>query len=247
MLKSHAGHRLAAGVIHAVRWLRANVDLFMLVVLAILVITGWLVAELADEVQEGSTQRWDNWVLRQFRRSGDMTTPVGPAWLQDAWRDITALGSGAVLTLVTLGVAGYLLMRRQHRTLVLLVVATFGGVLLSLLLKSLFSRPRPPFASEEIYVLTSSFPSGHSMLSAVVYLTLGALLARTSNRHRHKVYFIGVAVVITGLTGFSRVYLGAHYPTDVLAGWGFGLIWALLFWLIARYLQKRGTIERPSD
>lgn len=85
------------------------------------------------------------------------------------------------------------------------------------------------------------------MLSAVVYLTLGALLARASNRYRHKMYFIGAAAVVTGLTGFSRIYPGAHYPTDVLAGWGFGLIWALLFWLIARYLQKRGTIERPSD
>ncbi len=231
----------------ALRWLRTNVDLFMLVVLAILVITCWVVAELADEVQEGSTQRWDNWVLRRFRGSADMTTPIGPPWFRDAWRDITALGSTAVLTLVTVGVAGYLLMRRQRRTLVLLIVATLGGALLSLLLKSLFSRPRPPFGSEEVYVLTSSFPSGHSMLSAVVYLTLGALLARTSNRHRHKVYFLGVAVVITGLIGFSRVYLGVHYPTDVLAGWGFGLIWALLFWLIARYLQKRGTIERPSD
>jgi undecaprenyl-diphosphatase len=98
-----------------------------------------------------------------------------------------------------------------------------------------------------LYITTSSFPSAHSMLSAVVYLTLGALLARTSNRYRHKVYFLGIAVVVTGLIGFSRVYLGAHYPTDVLAGWGVGLIWALLFWLIARYLQKRGTIERPSD
>ncbi len=246
-MKPHAGHRLAAGAIRAVRWLRTNVDLFMLVVLTILVITSWVVAELADEVQEGSTQRWDNWVLRQFRGPADMTTPVGPAWFREAWRDITALGSGAVLALVTLGVAGYLLLRRQHRTLVLLIVATFGGALLSLLLKSLFSRPRPPFASEEVYVLTSSFPSGHSMLSAAVYLTLGALLARTSNRYRHKVYFLGVAAVITGLIGFSRVYLGVHYPTDVLAGWGFGLIWALLFWLIARHLQKQGTIERPSD
>jgi undecaprenyl-diphosphatase len=231
----------------ALRWFRANVDLFMLVVLAIVVITSWVVAELADEVHEGSTQRWDNWVLHQFRRSGDMTTPIGPAWFQEAWRDITALGSSAVLALVTLGVAGYLLMRRQYRTLVLLVVATLSGAVLALLLKSLFSRPRPPFASEDIYIVTSSFPSGHSMLSAVVYLTLGALLARTSNRYRHKVYFLGVAVVVTGLIGFSRVYLGAHYPTDVLAGWGFGLIWALLFWLVARYLQKRGAIERPLD
>ncbi len=246
-MKSPATYRLAAWAARALRWLRTNVDLFTLIVLAILVITSWVVAELADEVQEGATHRWDNWVLRQFRRPADITTPIGPEWFRDAWRDITALGSSAVLALVTLGVAGYLLLRRQHHTLVLLVIATLGGAGLALLLKSLFSRPRPPFASEDIYTMTSSFPSGHSMLSAVVYLTLGALLARTTNRYRHKVYFLGVAVVVTGLIGFSRVYLGAHYPTDVLGGWGFGLIWALAFWLIARYLQKRGAIEQPSD
>ena len=239
--------RWARKALRLLGWLKQNTDLFVLAALAIILITTWLVVELADEVQEGTTQRYDEWVLRCLREPGDITNPIGPAWFRDAWRDITALGSGAVLALVTLGVAGYLLLRRQYRTVVLLVVATLSGAVLALLLKSLFSRPRPPFASEEMYLLTSSFPSGHSMLSAVVYLTLGALLARTSNRHRHKVYFIGVAVVITGLTGFSRVYLGAHYPTDVLAGWGFGLIWALLFWLIARYLQKQGTIERPSD
>src|SRR5512143_1224265 len=138
----------------ALRRLRANVDLFMLAILAILVITSWVVAELADEVQEGSTQRWDNWMLRQFRRPGDMTTPIGPAWFRDAWRDITALGSGAVLALVTLGVAGYLLIRRQYRMLVLLVVATISGAALALLLKSLFSRPRPPFVSDELFIMT---------------------------------------------------------------------------------------------
>jgi undecaprenyl-diphosphatase len=244
-LRSHGRHRLTAAVVRTVRWLRTNVDLLMLVVLAVIVITGWLVAELADAVQEGATQRWDNWVLRQFRRPGDLTTPIGPPWLRDAWRDIAALGSAAVLTLVTWGVAGYLLMRKQYRTLILLLAATISGTILSVLLKDLFARSRPPFASRELYIVTSSFPSGHSMISAVVYLTLGALLARTSDQYRYKIYFISVAAVITGLIGFSRIYLGVHYPTDVLAGWGFGLIWALLFWLIARYLQKRGTIEPP--
>ena len=227
-------------------WLRANVDLFMLVALAVIIITGWLAVELADEVLEGTTQQYDEWVLRHLRAPGDLHDPVGPEWFEDIWRDITALGSSAILTLVTVSCAVYLLMRRHHRTLLLLLAATLGGLVVVLVLKNMFDRPRPEFASPDAYVLTASFPSGHSMLSAVVYLTLGALLARTTNEYRYKVYFLTMAVLVTVLIGFSRVYLGVHYPTDVLAGWSVGLLWALLCWLVARLLQRRGTIEPPQ-
>ncbi len=131
--------------------------------------------------------------------------------------------------------------------LVLLVVATVGGLLVSLLLKNFFARPRPEFAAPDTYVLTASFPSGHSMLAAVVYLTLGVLLARTSDRYRYKLYFVLMALLVTILIGLSRIYLGAHYPTDVLAGWSIGLIWALACWLAAYFLQKRGAIEQPRE
>ncbi|OHB68658.1 MAG: hypothetical protein A2Y77_15845 [Planctomycetes bacterium RBG_13_62_9] len=240
-------HRLAAGAWTTMLWFRENTDLLMLIALAIIVVTSWLAAELADEVLEGTTQKYDEWVLRQLRTPGDLHDPVGPEWFEDMWRDITALGGSAVLTLVTAGVAGYLLMQRHRRTLVLLLAATLGGLIVTLLLKSLFARPRPEFAAPDAYVLTASFPSGHSMLSAVVYLTLGALLARTSTQYRAKLYFVGMAMLVTMLVGFSRVYLGVHYPTDVLAGWSVGLIWALLCWLVARFLQRRGAIEQPQD
>jgi undecaprenyl-diphosphatase len=231
----------------AYHWLCQNVDLFMLIALAMIAITGWLVAELADEVLEGTTQHYDEWILCRLRTPGDTTDPIGPEWFEDVWRDITALGSITVLALVTMACAGYLLMRRRYRMLGLLGAATVGGLLASLLLKNLFARPRPEFASAATHVVTSSFPSGHSMLSAVVYLTLGALLARTSTRLRYKLYFVTVALLITILVGLSRIYLGVHYPTDVLAGWSFGLIWALLCWLVARFLQRRGAIEQPSE
>jgi undecaprenyl-diphosphatase len=227
-------------------WLQRNVDLVMLVALAIIVIAGWLVVELADEVLEGTTQQYDEWILRQLRTPGDMADPIGPEWFEDMWRDITALGGFTILTLVTIACAGYLLMRRRYRMLALLAATTVGGLVVSLLLKNLFARPRPEFGSADTYVLTASFPSGHSMLSAVVYLTLGVLLARTSERFRYKIYFISVALVISMLVGLSRVYLGVHYPTDVLAGWSLGLIWALLCWLVAQFLQKRGAIEPPQ-
>jgi len=175
-----------------------------------------------------------------------MTDPLGPDWFEDMWRDVTALGSLTVLTLVTLACAGYLSMRGRYRMLVLLAAATGGGLIVSLLLKNLFARPRPEFASAATHVLTASFPSGHSMLSAVVYLTLGVLLARTTTQYRFKLYFITMALVVSLLVGVSRIYLGVHYPTDVLAGWSFGLIWALLCWLVARFLQQRGAVEQPG-
>lgn len=227
-------------------WVRDNTDLLMLAGLALLITTGWLVAELADEVVEGSTQKYDEWVLRRLRVPGDMTDPIGPDWFEDAWRDITALGSYVVLGLMTIACAGYLWMRKHRGVLVLLVVATVGGLVVSLGLKNLFSRPRPEFASGTSHVMTASFPSGHAMLSAVVYLTVAVLLARTTSHYRFRVYYLAVGLILTGLVGLSRIYLGVHYPTDVLAGWSFGLVWALLCWLTAHFLQKRGTIAPPQ-
>ncbi len=246
-MRQDAVNKLMDKALSTYDWFRRNVDFVMLVALAVIVIAGWLVAELADEVLEGTTQQYDEWVLRRLRTPGDTTDPLGPAWFEDMWRDVTALGSFTVLTLVTIACAGYLLMRKRYRMLALLAAATVGGLGVSLLLKNLFARPRPEFASAAAHVMTASFPSGHSMLSAVVYLTLGVLLARTSTQYRYKLYFLSVALVVSMLVGLSRIYLGVHYPTDVLAGWSLGLIWALLCWLVAQFLQKRGNIEPPQE
>jgi undecaprenyl-diphosphatase len=172
---------------------------------------------------------------------------LGPAWLEEVARDLTAIGGIAALSLVTAAVSGYLLICRKYAALALLLAATLGGLLLSTLLKDEFDRPRPAVVPHQSLVMTSSFPSGHSLNSAVVYLTLGAMLAGLSRELRLKLYFFSVALLLTFLVGVSRVYMGVHYPTDVLAGWCAGLAWALLCGLVARRLRRGGLVERVDN
>src|SRR5262249_16044963 len=157
----------------------------------------------------------------------------------EAGRDFSALGGFAVLTLITLAVAGYLLIVRKRHAAILLVVAALGGRLVRHVLKALVDRPRPDVVPHLSHLSSASFPAGRAMLSAVVYLTLGAMLARLVERRRVKTYVLTVAILLTFLVGVSRVFLGVHYPSDVLAGWTAGLVWAVLCWLATRYLQRR--------
>ncbi len=229
-------------------WQRlSSLDLLMLLAVLLLVLSTWAFIEIADEVSERETQRIDRQIILALREPGDPADPRGPPRLEEVGRDLTALGGFAVLSLVTIGVVGYLLLARKYHAMWLVLGATLGGMVLVIWLKELFDRPRPDLVPHLSHVSTASFPSGHSMLSAVVYLTLGALLARLTERRRLKVYVLSFALLLTFLVGVSRVYLGVHYPTDVLAGWAAGLTWAILCWLVARYLQRRGAVERGAD
>jgi undecaprenyl-diphosphatase len=220
------------------------------VLLVILLVAGaiWSFAELADEVMEGDSLGFDRAVLLALRSPADPAEPLGPRWLQETMRDFTALGGMAVLTMMTIAVAGYLVLTGKSRAALDVCVAIGTGILLSSLLKYGFDRPRPDLVPHGSYVYTTSFPSGHSMMSAVVYLTLGALIARVEPGMRIKAYVLSVAVFLTVLIGVSRVYLGVHWPTDVLAGWVVGAAWALLCWAITLWLQRRGAVEsEPGD
>lgn len=206
----------------------------------------WGFIELADEVLEGETQSMDEVILLSLRNPADRSDPIGPGWVEEMGRDVTALGGTSVLVFIVLAAAGHMVLRRKtHAALYLFSTAT-GGILLSLLMKALFSRPRPELVPHESIVYTSSFPSGHSMMAAVVYLSLGALLARLDTRPALRIYVVSVAALLTVAVGISRVYLGVHWPTDVLAGWTAGAVWAMLCWLGARHLQRRGDIEPES-
>ena len=217
----------------------------LLVLLAVLVVVAgiWGFIVLADAVSEGRTQCFDESVLRALRRPDDPAIPIGPRWMEGVGRDLTAMGDVSVLLLTTLAVTGFFLLDGKFAAMGFMLAAVTGGLTVSSLLKAGFERPRPDVVPHLSQVYTSSFPSGHSMMSAVVYLTLGTMLARMVTERRLKFYFLGVALVLTALVGISRVYMGVHYPTDVLAGWTAGLVWATLCWLAARKLQRRGSIE----
>jgi len=226
-------------------WLGAH-EKMVLVALACVVAGVWGFALLADEVLEGGTQAFDQRVLLAFRHS-DTRAPIGSPSVQEAARDITALGGVAVLTLLTAIAAGFLALDGKKHMALFVVGSILGGVAAGTILKDVFHRPRPDLVPVSVYVSGASFPSGHSMMSAVTYLTLGALLARSQERKRVKAYFLMVAMFLTFAIGVTRVYLGVHWPTDVLAGWTAGAVWALLCWLTARWLQARQTLERETE
>jgi undecaprenyl-diphosphatase len=222
----------------------AQDEAVQLLLAALLVVAGtWIFIGLAGEVLEGDTQAFDRWVLQALRSPDDPAWPRGPRWLVEVGRDVTAFGSPALVGILTAIVLGYLWLRRRYGALCFVVVAVAGGGLLGRLLKEIFVRERPePLPC--LWVNSPSFPSGHTVLAVVIYLTLGILLARLEPRLLLKVYVLGVMMTLAFLVGLSRVYLGVHYPTDVLAGWVVGLVWGLLCWLAAWYLQRRGAVER---
>ncbi len=229
----------------ATDWLR-RLEWPVLLILLIAAGSIWAFVELADEVVEGTTAAFDRSILLALRNAQDASQPFGPPWFQEMMRDFTALGSTGVLVLVTAAAAGFLSLEGKRRASLALVLSVAGGMLISQLAKMGLDRPRPDLVPHATVVYTASFPSGHSMMSAAVYLTLGALVARTRRIRRVKVFVLVVAVSLSLLVGVSRVYLGVHWPTDVLAGWAVGAAWALLCWVAMLWLQVHGNVEQAN-
>jgi undecaprenyl-diphosphatase len=216
----------------------------VLTTLLILAASIWIFVEVADEVIEGGSKHIDDQILAMMRNSDG--SPIGPPWLVYAARDLTALGGATVITIVTIAATGFLLLRRRWGTFWLVLASIAGGSALSTTMKRLFDRPRPDLSLHLADVTSLSFPSGHSMLSAVTYLTLGTLLAKTTSDRRVKTYFLCTAALLVIIIGTTRVYLGVHFPTDVLGGWCAGVSWALICSLLARWLQRKGAVEKET-
>ena len=199
----------------------------------------WIGAEMGA----GETRGFDSAILLALRQPGDLATPIGPQWLKLVMIDLTALGGGVVLTLVALVVIGALLVQRKRAEALFVAVALGGGGALGIVLKSGYGRPRPDVVTHLVEVTSLSFPSGHAMNSAVVYLTLATLLARTEPNERVRVYLLVVAISLALLVGVSRVYLGVHWPSDVVAGWCLGAFWATVGWIVLETSRKPAEVR----
>jgi undecaprenyl-diphosphatase len=196
-------------------------------------------AFIADEVSESSTSVFDAAVREFFRNSAPRQD-----WFLEGVRDVTALGSYPVLTIVVASVVGYLLLTRQRASALLVLLAVLGGVAMNNIIKLGFARPRPEIiASAKVF--STSFPSGHATLSAITFLTLAAVLTRTTNSPLLRIYYLVVGSLLTIFVGLSRLLLGVHYATDVLAGWCLGVAWAFACWALMALLQRSRKIERP--
>lgn len=195
----------------------------------------------AEAVMDGATRSFDEGIMRALREPGNMADPIGPLWFEEMVRDVTALGSTFVLTFAVIVVASYLWLAGAPQKAAFLIAAVLTGSWVNRLLKLSFARPRPDIAGQVAWLTPESFPSGHTANSAIVYLTLGMMLARIETSYAVKVFIFGVCVAVTLMIGMSRVYLGVHWPTDVLAGWAVGACWAFLCWYALVWLQPSGT------
>ncbi|MEO6052448.1 MAG: phosphatase PAP2 family protein [Chthoniobacterales bacterium] len=215
----------------------------LLLTLGIISASLWIFIVLTHHVVGGTQHETEAKIMRMMRVPGDLSQPIGPRWLKMASLDITALGSVPVLMIVTFLVVGYMLLEQKFATACLILFSTSGGAFLGMFLKYIINRDRPNIVPHLAEVSGQSYPSGHSMLSSVVYLTLAVVLAQTVVNRRSKIYIIAAAILITLLVGITRVFIGVHYPTDVLAGWSAGTVWALMVWQLASRLQKQGVME----
>jgi undecaprenyl-diphosphatase len=233
-------------IVKAMLWI-GNRELPVLIALFSIMASLWGFALLTEVALQSDPHEYDRAILLSMRNPADLSDPIGPGWAEEIGRDFTALGGNAVLIFLTTAVIGYLLLDKKPRMVIVVLIATLGALGVSSTLKKTIDRDRPDLVPHGSIVYTASFPSGHSMLAASTYLTLGALLAQLQRRKIIKAYILMVCLTITLLVGVSRVYLGVHWPTDVLAGWTAGAGWALGCWLLARWLQLHKKIETATS
>lgn len=225
-----------------VAWSRRHAVLVVTTAVIVGLIVGFVL--LAGWVTDAESDATDAWILRAMRT--DAGDPIGPVWFEQAVLDLSALGAGAVATVIVILTVGYLVLAGHPRHALLLVACALGTALAVNALKYGYERPRPSVVEPLAIERGHSFPSGHTFLASAIYPTLAAVAAAASRRRRLQVFLFGGAALIALLVGWTRVYIGVHYPTDVLGGWTLGLAWALALFAASRLLQKKGVVEQPE-
>ncbi|MGE5681498.1 MAG: phosphatase PAP2 family protein [Bacillota bacterium] len=214
-------------------------DIRLLLILLLVMISILVFSAIAELVAAGSLTGFDIFVLNLFRDGNNPQKAAGPPGLLNVMQDITALGGATVAVLSTVIAAGFLILEKKYRLLVFVILGTLGGGAIELSLKHFFGRQRPAVAYQLISVNSLSFPSGHSTMAAIIYLSIAVLLARSQKNVLTRIYIVSIGFIITFLIGLSRIYLGVHYPSDVIAGWALGLAWASFLWLTSWYLDLK--------
>lgn len=207
----------------------------------------WAFLTIAGEMREGETRGLDERLLLMLRTPGDPNNPVGPRWVEEAMRDITALGGFTVLTLVAIVGAIALARAQRWRSALILAGVSLGAELTSDLLKLVYARPRPDLTAQGSYVYTHSFPSGHSTVSTAIYFTLAALLAGAVARPASRALILMSTALLVFAIGVSRIYLGVHWPTDVVAGWVVGSLWAVAGWRLLRFAGEHDLASQDRS
>lgn len=197
----------------------------------------WAFLDIGGEMAEGETDALDRRLMLSLRNPADLSDPIGSRNIEEAVRDITALGGTTLVVVVTLVTVAAFVFHKKRRHALVMAGAVLLAWLSSDVTKALYDRMRPDLVPHGAYVYSGSFPSGHSTLAAATYLTLAMLVASLETRRRSKALAYGLAGTVLVAVGFSRVYLGVHWPSDVLAGWCLGAAWALAAWIALRMLH----------
>ena len=195
--------------------------------------------KLASEVREEEFRHYDEAILLMMREPGNPADPVGSIRIEEMARDLTALGSFTILTLVAIIGLSVALFAGRRKLALAGLISVLSGMAVMNLLKSSYARARPDVVGHATSFHNESFPSGHATMASIVYLTLGIMVARTQPRKRVRVFVTALSILITFSVGISRIYLGVHWPTDVLAGWALGTVWAVLFWFAVVKVDSR--------
>lgn len=208
-------------------------------------LVAFLFLELWSEIDEGDARAIDRAVLIGFRNATDTSSMIGPAWMEQVMKDITTLGSPTILVLAVVAATGFMAAKKSYNMAAIMLGASLSGSLLVTLFKDFFNRARPDVVAQLVEETSMSFPSGHASNSAIIYLTITVLFIRVESSLRTRVLAAALGALIVLSVGISRLALGVHWPTDVLAGWLFGTMWAATWAMIVKLPIIDTAIDQP--